>query len=53
LKKAEKIQKEEAAKKYINPEIAEQHKKKGDELFKEGKFPAAIKEYDEAVRRDP
>ena len=45
--------KEAAAKAYINPEIAEQHKDKGNELFKDGKFPAAIKEFDEGLRRDP
>ena len=32
-KKVEKIKKEMAEKAYINPEIAEQHKNKGNELF--------------------
>ena len=36
---AQKIQREEAAKAYINPEIAEEHRLKGNEFFKEGKFP--------------
>lgn len=37
----------------MNPEIAEEHKKKGNEFFKDGKFPDAIKEFDEGLRRDP
>jgi stress-induced-phosphoprotein 1 len=38
---------------YINPELAAEANTKGNELFKEGKFPDAKKNYDEAVRRDP
>mmetsp|Transcript_27973 Transcript_27973/g.37339 ORF Transcript_27973/g.37339 Transcript_27973/m.37339 type:complete len:101 (-) Transcript_27973:448-750(-) len=38
---------------YINPEIAEQHKERGNALFKAGDFPAAIKEFDEGAKRDP
>ena len=38
---------------YINPELAEQHKNKGNDLFKAGDFPGAIKEFDEGVKRDP
>jgi len=38
---------------YINPEIAETHKEKGNEFFKAGDFPNAIKEFDEGMRRDP
>ena len=38
---------------YINPDIAEEHRVKGNELFKEGKFPAALKEFDEGIRRNP
>lgn len=53
LKKIQNLKKESEAKAYINPEIAEEHRVKGNELFKEGKFPAAIKEYDEGLRRDP
>lgn len=53
MKKLEKTKKEAEAKAYINPEIAEAHKAEGSKLFKEGKYPAAIKEYDEGMRRDP
>ena len=38
---------------YINPELAEQHNNKANELYKEGKFPEALKEYNEAIKRNP
>lgn len=53
LQKAMKLKKDKEAKDYINPEIAEEHRLKGNELFKEGKYPLALKEYDEGLRRDP
>ena len=39
--------------KYIDPEKAEEHREKGNELFQKGDFPSAIKEYTEGLRRDP
>jgi len=53
LQKAQKTQREKAASAYVNPEIAEEHRLKGNALFKEAKYPAALKEYDEGVRRNP
>jgi stress-induced-phosphoprotein 1 len=53
LKKLQKDKKDADVKAYLNPEIAEEHKKKGNEFFKDGKFPDAIKEFDEGLRRDP
>lgn len=47
------MKKDSEAKAYINPEKAEEHRLKGNELFKEGKYPLALKEYDEGLRRDP
>ncbi len=46
LKKQEKLS-------YINPELGLEAKERGNALFREGDFPGAIREYEEAVRRDP
>jgi len=53
LKKLEKLKKKQEAEQYINPEMALEHKAKGNQLFKEGKWPEAVKEYTEAIKRDP
>lgn len=37
----------------ISPEKAEEHRKKGNELFENGDYPGAVKEYTEGLRRDP
>jgi stress-induced-phosphoprotein 1 len=38
---------------FVNPELAEVHKNKGNELMTAGKIPEAIQEYCTAVRRNP
>lgn len=38
---------------YEDPALASQHKERGNELMTEGKVPDAIKEYDEAIKRNP
>jgi stress-induced-phosphoprotein 1 len=53
LQKAQKIKKEREAKAYIDPAKAEEHKAAGSELYKKGEYPAALKEFDEGVRRNP
>ncbi len=41
------------AERYINPDLAEEHNNKGNDHYKTGKYPEALKEYNESVRRGP
>lgn len=50
---AQKALKEFEKKKYINPELATEAKARGNEHFKNGKYPDAIQEYSEALLRNP
>jgi stress-induced-phosphoprotein 1 len=38
---------------YINPELSEQAREEGNKLFKEGDFAGAVKQYTEAIKRNP
>lgn len=38
---------------YINPALGAEAKERGNEAFRAGNFPVAIKEYEDAVKRDP
>ena len=53
LQKAQKVKKEAEAKAYIDPAKAEEHKAAGSELYKKGEYPAALKEFDEGIKRNP
>lgn len=53
LKKVVKAKELKDAQAYLNPDLAEQHKERGNELFKAGDFPGAIKEFDEGLKRNP
>jgi stress-induced-phosphoprotein 1 len=53
LKQVNEIKKKQEAESYINPELGEEHNAKANELYKAGKYPDALKEYNEALRRDP
>ena len=53
LNKAKKLKAEADAAAYINPDIAEEHRQKGNELFKKNDYPGALKEYEEGLKRDP
>lgn len=53
LKAVEKQKKLEEELAYLDPTKAEEHREAGNKLFSENKYPEAIKEYDEGLRRDP
>lgn len=53
LKEVEWERKRRIEQSYINPSLSEEHREKGNTLFKEGKFGEAIKEYEEAIKRNP
>jgi stress-induced-phosphoprotein 1 len=52
-KKAEKAKEEEEKKSYLDPQKSQEAKERGNELFRQGKFPESIKEYSEAIARNP
>ncbi|KAI4315293.1 hypothetical protein L6164_028119 [Bauhinia variegata] len=53
LNDAEKAKKELEQEEYFDPKIADEERDKGNEFFKQQKYPEAVKHYTEAIRRNP
>ncbi|GJN26878.1 hypothetical protein PR202_gb14844 [Eleusine coracana subsp. coracana] len=53
LNDAERAKKELEQQEYYDPKIADEEREKGNECFKEQKYPDAVKHYTEALRRNP
>jgi len=52
-KRVEKLQKDLEAASYFDPALGDKAREEGNELYKGGKFPEAIKRYEEATKRNP
>jgi stress-induced-phosphoprotein 1 len=53
MKKIAEQVKKAAAAAYLSKDLSEEHKEKGNEHFKNGKWTDAIEEYSESLKRDP
>ncbi|CAD6260162.1 unnamed protein product [Miscanthus lutarioriparius] len=53
LNDAERAKRELMQQEYYDPRIADEEREKGNELFKQQKYPEAVKHYTEALRRNP
>ncbi|XVF13314.1 hypothetical protein REPUB_Repub08aG0198100 [Reevesia pubescens] len=53
LNEAEKAKKELEQQEYFDPKIADEEREKGNECFKQQKYPEAVKHYTESLRRNP
>ncbi|KAK4389442.1 Hsp70-Hsp90 organizing protein 3 [Sesamum angolense] len=53
LNDAEKAKKDLEQQEYFDPQIADEEREKGNQYFKEQKYPEAVRHYTEALKRNP
>ncbi|XP_049369788.1 hsp70-Hsp90 organizing protein 3-like [Solanum verrucosum] len=53
LNEAEKAKKELEQQEYFDPQVADEEREKGNQFFKEQKYPEAVSRYTESLRRNP
>ncbi|KAJ4846547.1 Hsp70-Hsp90 organizing protein 2 [Turnera subulata] len=53
LNDAEKAKKDLEQQEYYDPKLADEEREKGNEYFKQQKYPEAVRHYTEALRRNP
>ncbi|XP_011081199.1 hsp70-Hsp90 organizing protein 3 [Sesamum indicum] len=53
LNDAEKAKKDLEQQEYFDPQIADEEREKGNQYFKEQKYPEAVRHYTEAIKRNP
>ncbi|XP_073287526.1 hsp70-Hsp90 organizing protein 1 [Primulina huaijiensis] len=53
LNDAEKAKKDLEQQEYFDPQIADEEREKGNQFFKEQKYPEAVMHYNEAIKRNP
>ncbi|CAM0945041.1 unnamed protein product [Alopecurus aequalis] len=53
LNEAEKAKKDLEQQEYYDPKLADEEREKGNDMFKQQKYPEAIKHYNEALKRNP
>lgn len=53
LNDAEKAKKELEQQEYFDPKLADEEREKGNEYFKQQKYPDAVKHYTESLKRNP
>ncbi|KAJ1379629.1 Tetratricopeptide-like helical domain superfamily, partial [Sesbania bispinosa] len=53
LNEAERAKKELEQQEYFDPKLADEEREKGNEFFKQQKYPEAVRHYTEAIKRNP
>ncbi|XP_042503794.1 hsp70-Hsp90 organizing protein 3-like [Macadamia integrifolia] len=53
LNDAQRAKKELEQQEYFDPQLADEEREKGNEFFKQQKYPEAVKHYTEALKRNP